>query len=67
MRTSGRDRQKRFAALVTDGVVVDGHDESSRALIYVKNADVAMVKILSVLAWKAEVPPTGVHPRRWWI
>ncbi len=53
---------KASAALVTDGVIVDGHDESSRALIYVKSADVAMVKILSALAWKAEGPPAGIHP-----
>jgi UDP-3-O-[3-hydroxymyristoyl] glucosamine N-acyltransferase len=53
---------KASAALVTEDVAVDGHDESSRALIYVKSADVAMLKILSALAWKAEVPATGVHP-----
>lgn len=52
---------KASAALVTEGVAVDGHDGSSRALIYVKNADLAMVKILGALAWKAEVPAAGVH------
>jgi UDP-3-O-[3-hydroxymyristoyl] glucosamine N-acyltransferase len=53
---------KASAALVTEGVEVDGHDNGSRALIYVKSADHAMLKILNALAWKAEVPATGVHP-----
>jgi UDP-3-O-[3-hydroxymyristoyl] glucosamine N-acyltransferase len=50
------------AALVSAQIEVMGHDESSRALIYVADADLAMVKALALFERKPEAPPVGVHP-----
>jgi UDP-3-O-[3-hydroxymyristoyl] glucosamine N-acyltransferase len=53
---------KAAAALVSEGIVVDGHDEGARALVFVKDADLAMVRVLSMFERKPEVPAAGVHP-----
>ncbi len=52
------------AALVTRGIEVPGHDARQRALIYVDNADRALVALLEQLGTMAAppAPPLGVHP-----
>ncbi|HZW09672.1 MAG TPA: UDP-3-O-(3-hydroxymyristoyl)glucosamine N-acyltransferase [Phycisphaerales bacterium] len=52
------------AALVTRGVDVPGHDAAARALIYVADADRALVALLEHFAALAAPPPPcrGVHP-----
>jgi UDP-3-O-[3-hydroxymyristoyl] glucosamine N-acyltransferase len=52
------------AALVTQGVQVPGHDPAARALIYVADADRALVALLEHLGELAAPPPPcrGVHP-----
>jgi len=49
-------------AIVTDGVDVPGHDSESRALIYVPDADVAIVKILGAINPGVAMPDPGIHP-----
>lgn len=49
------------AAVVTRGVDVAGHDPSRRALILVKDADLAMIAVLERFARPDEVPDAGVH------
>ncbi|MCC6321877.1 MAG: UDP-3-O-(3-hydroxymyristoyl)glucosamine N-acyltransferase [Phycisphaerales bacterium] len=46
---AGWASSKAAAALVSRGISVPGHDPSRRALIIVDNADLAMVKVLSLL------------------
>lgn len=53
---------KAGAALVSDRIEVKGHDEHARALIYVADADLAMVKVLAMFERKQEGPAAGVHP-----
>lgn len=55
---------KASAALVTRGIDVPGHDPQTRALIYVGNADAALVTLLEQLAALAAppAPPPGIHP-----
>lgn len=50
--------------LVTRGLTIDpGPDEASgRAVIFVSDADVAMVTVLEMFAPAAVRPPAGVHP-----
>ncbi|MDF1809684.1 MAG: UDP-3-O-(3-hydroxymyristoyl)glucosamine N-acyltransferase [Phycisphaerales bacterium] len=50
------------AALVTKGVDVPNHNPDQRALIFVPDADLAIVQILRVLDPGIESPPIGVHP-----
>ncbi len=50
------------AALVTDRIEVKGNDNAARALIYVTNADLAMVKVLGMFERKPDGPPIGIHP-----
>ncbi len=52
------------AALVTRGVEVPGHDPSRRALLYVDDADEAMLKLLEAARERVAPPPPppGVHP-----
>lgn len=50
------------AALVTEGIDVPGHDSENRALIFVADADMAMVKVLNAIDPSIATPPTGVHP-----
>ena len=49
------------AALVSEGLEVPGHDEKTRALIFVTDADLAMVKVLQMFEVKPQMPPAGVH------
>lgn len=49
-------------AIVSEGVEIASHDSASRALIWVKNADLALNTVLSLLAPKATPRPQGVHP-----
>ena len=53
---------KAGAALVTRGVEVPGHDPSSRALIVVPSADLAMASLLEKIAPPHVRPAPGVHP-----
>jgi UDP-3-O-[3-hydroxymyristoyl] glucosamine N-acyltransferase len=53
---------KARVALVTDGVEVAGHDPQQRALIRVKNADVALNVALTILAPPTAARPPGIHP-----
>ncbi len=50
------------AALVTDGIEVDGHSPDSKALIFVQDADVAIVKILNAINPGTTAPQPGIHP-----
>lgn len=52
---------KASAALVSKGVEVPTHDGTSRALIIVENADLAMVQVLDLFAPRVH-EPSGVHP-----
>lgn len=47
------------AALVSDGIELEPGD--GRALIFVDNADLAMAKVLQMLAPVAVRPPAGIH------
>ena len=49
------------AALVTEGIDVPGHDSQNKALIFVDEADVAMIKILEAINPGTAAPPAGVH------
>ena len=57
-------RSKAGAAVVTRGLSVPGHDPATRALIFVNDADLAMVKLLELVAQRVpqHQPATGVHP-----
>jgi UDP-3-O-[3-hydroxymyristoyl] glucosamine N-acyltransferase len=48
------------AALVTEGVEVEGHNPDQRALIFVADADLAIVKILSVINPGTALPTKGI-------
>lgn len=50
-------------ALVTQGIEVDGHDPDCRALIFVKDADVAVVQILEAINPGTAAPAAGIHPK----
>lgn len=52
------------AAVVTRGVEVPGHDPSTRALIIVDDADLAMIRLLHMVAERLprHQPGKGVHP-----
>lgn len=49
-------------ALVAEGVDVPGHDPDRRALIFVREPDVAMVRALDMLRPPPEAVAPGVHP-----
>jgi UDP-3-O-[3-hydroxymyristoyl] glucosamine N-acyltransferase len=50
------------AALVTRGIVVEGHDPTRRALLIVDNADAAMIVLLRLFTPAKPRPMPGVHP-----
>lgn len=52
---------KAGAALVSRGIEVPGHDPSTRALIVVDDAELALIKILTFFATEPDLPPVGVH------
>ncbi len=49
------------AAVVTRGIAVEGHDESSRALLIVDDADRAMIALLEEVAAGRDEPASGRH------
>ncbi|MCA9302723.1 MAG: UDP-3-O-(3-hydroxymyristoyl)glucosamine N-acyltransferase [Phycisphaerales bacterium] len=49
------------AALVTEGIDVPDHDPASRALIFVTNADHALVRVLRAIDPGHALPPAGIH------
>jgi len=49
------------AALVSEGIEVPDHDPEHRALIFVNDADIAMVKILEAINPKLATPAMGLH------
>tara|TARA_R110002073_G_scaffold118918_1_gene258418 strand:+ start:289747 stop:290856 length:1110 start_codon:yes stop_codon:yes gene_type:complete len=51
------------AALVTEGIELEELDPQGRALIFVKDADVAVVKILGAIDPGTAAPCAGVHPK----
>ncbi len=64
-RYAGRWADSRaVAAVVTRGIEVSGHDDTKRALIYVDDADRAMIAMLQAAQERAprEIPEPGVHP-----
>lgn len=52
------------AAVVLEGLDVPGHDPSHRALLFVKEADLALAECLELLAAGSSISssPSGVHP-----
>lgn len=57
-------RSRAAAALVTRGIDVPGHDPAARALLFVDDADAAMLGLLKAAHERAAPPPPppGVHP-----
>jgi UDP-3-O-[3-hydroxymyristoyl] glucosamine N-acyltransferase len=53
---------KARVALVSVGVEVPGHDAASRAIILVKNADLALNTVLSFFSPPGTARPEGIHP-----
>lgn len=58
---SGWPASKASAALVTRGTNVPGHDASTRALLIVPDADLALVQLLEAFAPRPAFPPPGIH------
>lgn len=50
------------AALVSKGLVVDGHDKGSKALLVVGDADIALISTLELFAPAPLARAPGVHP-----
>jgi len=50
------------AALVTEGIEIEGHDPQTRALIFVPDADVAMVRVLDAINPGTATPDAGIAP-----
>lgn len=50
------------AAVVTRGITPDGHDDATRALLMVDDADRAMLSLLELLTPAHHDPAPGVHP-----
>ncbi len=48
-------------ALVSRGIEVPGHDSTSRALVRVDNADIAMITLLELFSPEPQRPAVGVH------
>jgi UDP-3-O-[3-hydroxymyristoyl] glucosamine N-acyltransferase len=48
------------AALVSAGITIEGHDPKSRALIVVPDADLALIRLLELLASAQAKPDTGI-------
>jgi UDP-3-O-[3-hydroxymyristoyl] glucosamine N-acyltransferase len=59
---SGWPVSKAAAALVTRGTNVPGHDASTRALLIVPDADLALVQLLEAFAPRPALPSPGIHP-----
>lgn len=57
-------QSKAGAALVTRGIAVPGHDPAARAIIFVDDADMGMIKLLQLVAQQVPMhtPGKGVHP-----
>jgi UDP-3-O-[3-hydroxymyristoyl] glucosamine N-acyltransferase len=49
-------------ALVSDGIEVAGHDPSTRTLVRVGQAEIAMISLLESFAPPPETPASGIHP-----
>ncbi|MEZ6242515.1 MAG: UDP-3-O-(3-hydroxymyristoyl)glucosamine N-acyltransferase [Phycisphaerales bacterium] len=50
------------AALVTKGVQIPDHDPERRAILYVDDADAALVRVLNTVAPEPDLPAPGVDP-----
>ncbi len=50
------------AALVTRGIAVPGHEPAKRVVIYVPDADAAVIAVLRAFAPPTPRPAPGVHP-----
>lgn len=53
---------KAGAAIVTRGIAVEGHDPSTRCLLLVRDADLALNAALELFAPPSTRPAAGVHP-----
>ncbi|HPO93859.1 MAG TPA: UDP-3-O-(3-hydroxymyristoyl)glucosamine N-acyltransferase [Phycisphaerales bacterium] len=53
---------KATAVLATRDIPLGGHDPATRAIIRVDDADLAMIKVLSMFSPKWHQPDPGVHP-----
>ena len=49
-------------ALVSEGIEVAGHDPSTRTLVRVEQAEIAMISLLESFAPPPETPASGIHP-----
>jgi UDP-3-O-[3-hydroxymyristoyl] glucosamine N-acyltransferase len=58
-------QSRAIAAVVTEGIEPAGHDPQRRALIYVPNAELAMVRVLKLFLPGQVVPDVGIHPTAW--
>ena len=54
-----------LAAVVSKGLEPDPHDGSTRTLIVVPNAELAMIELLQLFAPPPSKPKVGVHPSAW--
>lgn len=57
-------QSKASAAVVTQGIEVPEHEAATRALLFVKDVDLAMIKLLELAAqaFPVHTPGAGVHP-----
>lgn len=58
-------RSNAIAAVVTEGIDPAGHDPQRRAIIYVPDAELAMVTVLELFQPPQTLPDIGVHPTAW--
>ncbi len=58
---AGLLRSHACGALVSEGIEPKGFDTTRRALLYVPDADLALIKVLQLLAPAHEKPAPGVH------
>ncbi|HRP63915.1 MAG TPA: UDP-3-O-(3-hydroxymyristoyl)glucosamine N-acyltransferase [Phycisphaerales bacterium] len=50
------------AAVVSRGIAVAGHDESTRALIEVDDAQIGLMRLLDLFSPPPSLPDEGIHP-----
>lgn len=59
---AGWGRSRAAVAVVTEGLVIPDHDPSSRALVFVDDAELATIELLRLWEPEPPLPEIGVHP-----